>query len=286
MYGKYLKGIFLVAIVLGIIYLGMYLQADESRLENVISGGKGILSLKRPVFLSDVAAIELAQVSAFPSSEVGMCAYVNVGSINLENATRAFTQILNLSGTHTIGIIPISNWVATDSIHVYMDTSGWIVAYYTNTENAAKIVKWSGMDFNNPTISGETPLSDAINEACNKIGVNYTKIKGSINYYDFRYPSADKLQIVMNTRTGAGTEYIHILLPDTYTYYNISYVLVNSGHYSDANLYVDGGHIAGAGNGGRALGTYLTIGEPHTIQLSSGGAYGVTSGLATVLIYR
>ena len=257
-------------------------------------GGKGVISLATSPFIGVAGAAEAAGGDAFPEDEAGISAYVNVNqSINITEAVKAFTQTEELSQTHAIGIIPIDNKRGTTNVHVYVDTGGYIVAYFKDTEPASKIIKWSGMDFDNPKIDFTT--NAAIKAVCDKIDVYYPDIKDDIKYYDFKYPDAKKMVIFLNARSSPGNEYTHIFIPSKYRLYNASYSLIDNmaytyyGDYTD--LYVDGKRIDRTG--GLTVNVYdvetvLTLGEPHTIRLTvipygSREEYG---GVGTILIYK
>ncbi len=247
--------------------------------------GKGIISLMPPPFIGVAGAAEAMGGNAFPKDEAGIAAYVNVGkSINITEAVKAFTQTEELSQTHAIGIVPIDNKRGMINVHVYVDTGGYVVAYFKNTEPASKIIKWSGMDFNNPKIE-DFITNAAIKEMCAKIDVYYLDIKDDIKYYDFEYPDAKKMVIFLNARSSGGDEYSHISIPGRYRLYEASYSLISDTR--DRNyLYVDGKRIASAWEG-LTTGTYdpgdvLTRGNPHTIKLSVAGRGGVGS----ILIYK
>ncbi|MCK5040590.1 MAG: hypothetical protein KAR87_06495 [Candidatus Aenigmarchaeota archaeon] len=229
--------------------------------------------------------------NAFPQDEAGISAYVNVGgSINLEDVVGAYYQIEELSETHAIGLISIGNGVSggSDVLRVYVDTDGWIVAYLKRDEQRGKMIQWSGINLSNPVFE-RTTMSDAISRMCTVIDVNYTEIEGNVEYYDFKYPNADKIKIFANTRITNGYDYTTILMPANYTLYEAVFSLVGSGDYYNTylrtNLYIDGvkrGEVTWMGCG--AYGTYFTLGEPHTIRF-----YGIPrngwAGVASILIY-
>jgi hypothetical protein len=248
--------------------------------------GNSVISLMPPPFIGVAGAAEATGGNAFSEDEAGISAYVNVNqSINITEAVKAFTQTEELSQTHAIGIIPIDNKRGTVNVHVYVDTGGYIVAYFKNTEPASKIIKWSGMDFSNPKIEDFT-TNAAIKEMCSKIDVYYLDIEANINYYDFEYPDAKKMVIFLNARSSSGNEYTQIFIPGKYKLYEASYSLIDNSHRS--NLYVDGKGIAGIerglGSGTYNLENVITLGEPHTIRLETFS--GSSGGVGTILIYK
>ena len=263
-------------------------EGGEGISESGGGGGKGVISLVAPPFIGVAGAAEATGGNAFPEDEAGISAYVNIGkSINITEAVKAFTQTEELSQTHAIGIIPIDNKRGTTNVHVYVDTGGYIVAYFKNTEPASKTIKWSGMDFDNPKIDFTT--NAAIKAVCDKIDVYYLDIKDDIKYYDFEYPDAKKMVIFLNARSSPGNEYTHIFIPGKYRLYEASYSLIaiyTSHAYYYSNLDVDGRRVDDTSS--LTTGTYnlesvLTLGEPHTVKLSANHGKG---GVGTILIYK
>ena len=279
-----------IAVVLAVvassvaIYSAANLGIGEKGIDE--SGGKGVISLMPPPFIGVAGAAEATGGDVFPEDEAGISAYVNVNqSIDITEAVKAFTQTEELSQTHAIGIIPIGNKRGTMNVHVYVDTCGYIIAYFKNTEPASNIVKWSGMDFDNPKIE-DFITNAAIKEMCTKIDVYYPDIEDDIKYYDFEYPDAEKMVLFLNARSSGGNEYTHIFIPGKYRLYEASYSLIDNSHRS--NLYADGKGIAGIERGLRS-GTYnlenvITLGEPHTIRLETFS--GSSGGVGTILIYK
>lgn len=226
------------------------------------------------IFAGNVEAVEPFDTQA------GMAAYVNVGSLNLENATEAYTQINNLSTSHAVGSINVPNNMGSDNIHVYVDSNGWIVAYLTRGEQLGHMIQWAGVDVNNPTV--KTTFEDAISRVCTSIGVNYSVIQGNIKYYDFEYPQATNALIFMNTRI-SGSDYTTVLIPESYSIYSMNYSHIGYGGQG-TTVYIDGINICYGG--GIMLNSYnpsmLTKDIPHTIQLTSN----YWSGLASIFVYK
>lgn len=290
MRGKGIWKILAFSVVLAIVAGSVAIYGPANLEKGVEEGGeKGIISLMPPPFIGVAGAAEATGGNAFPEDEAGISAYVNVGkSINITEAVKAFTQTEELSKTHAIGIIPIDNKRGTMNVHVYVDTGGYIVAYFKNTEPASNIVKWSRMDFNNPKIEDFT-TNAAIKAMCSKIDVYYLDITDDIKYYDFEYPDAKKMVIFLDARSSGGNEYTHISIPGKYRLYEASYSLIATLYRNvdnDVYLYVDGTQIAHVDEclrtGMYNLENVLTLGEPHSIKLNTEHS----GGVGTILIYK
>jgi len=237
-------------------------------------------------FILSLTLIGTAQAVEPFDSQAGMCAYVNVGNLSLENATEAYTQILTLSATHSVGTINIANYGGSDNIHVYVDTEGWIVAYLERGEELGSIIQWSGIDYNSPVI--KTTLEDAINSVCKKINVDFADVKTDIKYYNFEYPDAENMLIFINMIVGEGDEYTTLFFPESYTLYCVNYSHMNRGSYSysRSTFYFDGVVTSDlVANGYSRRNHYYTLEKevPHTIRLYN---YETGAGLANILIYN
>jgi len=281
-------------------------------------GGKDVvsISLVPPPFIQIAGAAEAAGGGggAFPEDEAGISAYVNTSqTIDLDKLKTIFTEVEEVGDNYIIGITPISDFGGDIDVHVYADTNGWIVAYFTKDEPAAKIMQWGkDTDVNNPQITEitTTTLEDAIIKAADAAGILWAV--RDIKYYDFEYPNANGMTLFVRTRATEGTNITQVEIPATYTLYEASYyhyIYYMAGYYSyrywDSKLKVDGTIISDASTSGcgncyqrrwwRAFDSYkgaITTGTLHTIEISyekapSGGEDDVGSaGVATVLIYR
>jgi len=140
---------------------------------------------------------------SFLAAEAGFCAYGDVAQdINLTKAKEAFRGLEYESQDYIIGSVPIPGYTETEDVHVYVHRTGWIVAYYFNTEYVAKII----MDFMTPA---DNKLEFAIKIICSTILV----ATPNISYYDFRYPDANTLLIVGNQQTGSSQSIFRIFVP-------------------------------------------------------------------------
>lgn len=290
MMGKGIWKILAFSVVLAIVASSVAVLYSSTEVGKGLTegGGKGVISLMQPPFIGIAGATEAMGGNAFPEDEAGISAYVNVGkSINITEAVKAFTQTEELSQTHAIGIIPIDNMRGTMNVHVYVDTGGYVVAYFKNTEPASNIIKWSGMDFDNPKIE-DFITNAAIKAMCDKIDVYYLDIKDNIKYYDFEYPDAEKMVLFLNARSSSGNEYTHIFIPGKYRLCEASYSLIDDGSVA-SYLYVDGYQITATYDLKTNLYDFenvLTLGEPHTIWLYVKHYSGDWGGVGTILIYK
>jgi len=187
----------LVLVVSGVVMFGY----SGTMWKNGIGGGgeKGVIPLMPLPFIQIAGASSVEGDTVFPEEEAGISAYVNVGedAIDKEDIKKLLESDLfeqpveNFSANHIIGIVPVPNYGGTVRPHVYVDTEGWIVAYFTKDEPASKIMLWSGTDTDDPRITEikTTTLEDAIEKACDATGINYAGIKPNIKFKYLRVVS-------------------------------------------------------------------------------------------------
>jgi len=273
-------------------------------------GGKDVvsISLVPPPFIQIAGAAEAAGGGggAFPEDEAGISAYVNTSqTIDLDKLKTIFTEVEEVGDNYIIGITPISDFGGDIDVHVYADTDGWIVAYFTKDEPAAKIMQWGkDTDVDTPQITEitTTTLEDAIIKAADAAGILWAV--RDIKYYDFEYPNANGMTLFVRTRATAGTNITQVEIPATYTLYEASYYHYVTGYSyygfsTNSKLKVDETtisdlSISGPYHGydrkwGRAFDSYkeaITTGKLHKIEIAYSSDYYGSAGVATVLIYR
>lgn len=252
----------------------------------------GVVGEKNRVSREIPSSILLARPEelAFPESEAGMSAYVNIGkSINVTKAVEAFTQVIDVGENYAIGEI--------EDIRVYVDSAGWVVAYLDATEPVAKMMWWwEGFNPEKPAVSFKTMkyktrLEHRISKVCDRVGVNYLRdVRRNIKYYHFQYPEAIKLMILIKTRTERikGSSYVHIYIPLSYNIYEVSYSLMASGGNKNSRFYIDSTHIDGVSDGYRY--GFIDLdevydGSPHTFELW-GDDDCCWAGLAVFILYK
>jgi hypothetical protein len=185
-----------------------------------------------------------------------------------------FTEVKDVGDNYMIGIIPISNLSGNTEVHLYADTAGWLVAYLTRDEPAAKIMKWpENYNYSPITRITTTTLREALRNAGKATGVG---VPHEIKYYDFRSPDANMMTLFVKEGLHGGITQVKI--PANYMLYEASYY-----HSGSGQLVVDGTVISQTSQYRyRIIDTYkgaITVGSLHTIRATN-------SVVATVLIYR
>ena len=185
---------------------------------------------------------DLAAGSLFLEDEAGISAYSQVSNVDLDAAKDAFKNVEKKTEDYIIGSVALPNYGETDDVHVYVDISGWIIAYYLNEEKASKIIDWKHY------LGGEittTKLETALGEVCNAMYTYLTNVK----YYDFRCPNATKMMIVTDEESSNGqTETFRIMVPGDYSMYNRTWS--HAIYYGNGNIQIDGVELHSCGSAG------------------------------------
>jgi hypothetical protein len=158
-------------------------------------GGEGVISLEMPPFIGVAGAspdggdsdgdAALREGASLLEEEAGVCAYTKLTPpVNLTIVKTAFKTVEYACGDYIIGSVAVSDDEDED-VHVYVSRDGWLAAYYLEEEPFPKILK-NMVDFS------DNKLGDALQKVCDALWVSFPEV----NYYDFRYPNANKVQIV------------------------------------------------------------------------------------------
>jgi hypothetical protein len=185
-------------------------------------GGKDVISLEMPPFIGIAGASEsevrvMREGTNFLEEEAGISAYTNVGmEIDLDNAKEVYRTIEVEKENYTIGSVALPNYAESNDVHVYVHKDGWIVAYYLKDEPIAKMVNYKNyMENGDITLK----LDNALGRMCDGVGLPlfYT------TFYDFRYPNANKLMIIVDGQWVEGTDTFDMKIPSDVRVYDRSY---------------------------------------------------------------
>ena len=190
------------------------------------NGGNSVISLEVPSFFSIASAggggaVATQEGTAFLEDEAGVSAYVNTSqSIDLSKAELCYRNIEYNCSDYILGSVELPDLPEDEDVHVYVSADGWIVAYYLKEEPASKIMQWIGYDGGEITT---TKLEDAISKMCTGIEIPYQQIKNHLKYYDFSYPDANGLMIIVDSMDVPGTDTFEFKIPGDYTVYKASW---------------------------------------------------------------
>ena len=200
----------------------------------------------------------------FPADEAGISAYVKAkDNISLDQAKLAFASIERETADYIIGTVAMWGHSEQEYPHVYVSKDGWIVAYYPKDRSSGWIMPW-GDYAGGPILS--TTLSKAVGTVATAVGGTTNDLK----YYDFRYPDATKMMIIVEFGNG---QFFKMTIPTTYSTYAVDWSLYKTSCYACGNgyAYLDDALFGSTGNGGRSYGSLIgqiQSGIEHTIKIT------------------
>lgn len=163
----------------------------------------------------------------FPADEAGISAYVKASSsIDLNDAKSAFASIERETSDYIIGTVALAQHTEEQYPHVYVSTDGWVVAYYPKDRESSWILPWA--DYAGGPIFSTT-LSKAVGTVATSVGGTTNGLK----YYDFRYPDATKMVIIVESITD-GTNFFKVTIPMTFSTYTVDWSHYNIRHSSNS----------------------------------------------------
>lgn len=237
---------------------------------------------------------------AFPKDAAGISAWVKIDrTIRIDDTlTKIFHRVKDVSGSHILGTVEISDYVQKIYPHLYVDVQGWIVAFFLPSDPTASIIRWLG-DAHNPQPRISTTLEAAIEKVATAL--QFTLPRPA--FYDFRYPKANAMLILLRVFPAADTKVMYLKLPSNYRIHQISfyhYACNLDGGYGwegfESAVTIDGALVSKLSGGegppsseikdlpvdGLRPGYLHEIGVAYTQQ---GREYG-SAGLALVVIYQ
>jgi hypothetical protein len=237
---------------------------------------------------------------AFPTAAAGISAYVKTDQkiVITDALANAFYKIEDVSDNHILGIVEVETIVSKVYPHVYVDTEGWMVAFFLAAEPPALIMQWSG-DLNTPNAAIKTTLEVALEQIAKAARIPLP----SVSFYDFNHPSANTMLILLRILPSPDKKNMYIKLPANYTLYSVSYfhygcnfyVWPNEDETFSTTLKINGALISKLD--GYNVVRYnvniipsrdFAVNKLHEIEIdyAHGGAENGSAGVVFVLIYR
>jgi hypothetical protein len=175
-----------------------------------------VLKLEAPPFVKTAYA-EADDTSNFDlgaqlDQEAGISAYYKApDEINLNQVRDQFRTIEMETANFVIGSVGIPGYFEHSDAHVYVNTNGWILAYYLKNAPISKMIDVKAWSIST------TKLKSAISVIAGAAGAPFTEP----TYYDFRYPNATNILLVAEDMHN-GNDFT-IQLPTTYGYFERSW---------------------------------------------------------------
>lgn len=264
------KSLFRLLLVVLIIAVGVVAYFSSNKPVQVEADNSQI-PLEKPTFMEDVneSNSSMNQIASVLDQEAGISAYTQVsGPIDLSEVRSLYHTIEIETADYILGsITPPDNWDSYD-VHVYVHKDGWMLAYYLRDEPAVKVFDWQ-------TYSG-TMNPTRFQSVLNSVATALSLPDPTLTYYDFRYPNATNLLLVVEHVSSHNTTESFDILDTSFTYYERSWGLGGDYDWDNDNSYykVDDTTIHSTTIGDRThfdtgflSSSQLPPGDPHTIYI-------------------
>jgi hypothetical protein len=175
-----------------------------------------------------------SSTTTFPEEEAGISAYTSTDDINEENNVAKINEavaffeslgsgmLVENKSTHAIGKIPIKIEIEGVSFnvypYVYIDTEGWIVAYFHKNDPSSKIIQWT--NYSPAGISSST-LEDALEMITAELDLSYS----SVSYYHFQHKEATRMTVIIDSVISSESSVNNFSVTIPGTIYEASYSL-------------------------------------------------------------
>jgi hypothetical protein len=242
----------------------------------------GTIALQRPVFLQTAHA-ETTGLQTFADDEAGIAAYLNLSqAVNLNVVDDVCRTTEVTTADYFLCSVGLTDYDESHDVKVYVQRTGWVLAYYPRSEPTSKIFDWRHYDGGSAI---PTKLEKAIERVVQKAGSAAT----GIAYYHFARPDANRMlltaeKLVASVRADSFT----VNLPSSFNYFERSWSLATENF--NATLSLNDQEIAETNSRpgpwvylqGTFAASQLGADTTHTIRIDS--FYISYAGLA--LIYK
>lgn len=181
----------LLPLLLIVLFVGFALQPSQ---DTGLTPGNA--ELNAPSFVGVTAQAQTSSEEAtFLEEEAGIAAYYKTDqSIDIDRLRDSFNVVEQDSADYITGQIPVQNLEENWHPKVFVNTDGWVVAYYPQREPTSMMLAlWVRRD--DTTLTGTT-LELAIRETLRSAGLSSLPGTQEISYYHFQHPNADTVMLI------------------------------------------------------------------------------------------
>ena len=182
----------------------------------------GTLRLQAPPFLAVAYAHEQSVDAAALASivdEAGIAAYLHVPqTIDLTKVVGLYRSVETQTDTYVLGSIGVRDYDENHDAKLYVHKSGWLMAYYPNTEPTSKIFDWRHYQ-GDATL--KIKLEDVLDQVVTKIGATLN----GLTYYHFAFPNATAMSLIADKGAFNSADDFQVTLPGAFAYYERSWSL-------------------------------------------------------------
>lgn len=250
-------------------------------------------------------AVALAQTdSTFPSDEAGLAAYIKVDSLDIEKAVDGFDELYLMGGDWVVGIVwievypPYSTGKYTRrNVYVYIDSQGWVVAYFEKDTPTGAIMVWTEIDEIAPELVAitTTTLEEALDKVLSSAEMDFDPFREQVGYFDFQYPDANSITLAASVTRGTidRSREFTLALAEESTVYSESVCLLSNHFSSERRPKWYSKDPSGNLRFDTETGLLHLIEASFSAGLSyrygftiNGGSLGDVVGIAVVLVYK
>ena len=175
--------------------------------------------------------------NTFPVNEAGISAYLKINESGQEKLAELLyfrEEIIEQKETHVVISFEMDIEIDSESSEgkiedntyplIYLNTDGWMVAYYPKNEPTSSIMQWSDYSLEEmPT----TILEDTLIKATDNIEATF---QTPINYYHFAHPDANRISLASKTinHPSQYEESFSVIIPGVI--HEVSYFFYHSFH--------------------------------------------------------
>lgn len=165
-----------------------------------------------------ISAIAGSAEASFLDDTAGISASAQLSIVDLAMAENAFKSIENRDQVSIVGLVGLDGYDESHDVHVYVTSTGHLTAYYLNDEPASKVVDWVGHNGDVMTLKG-SKLEDAMTKICEAVGQKLPRV----TYFDFRYPAAQTIKLLVDKQTDVAHKKLKYTAPSTDTIFDASW---------------------------------------------------------------
>jgi len=271
-----------------------------------LSPGKdgNMFALVPPVFAQEARL-------GFPEIEAGISAYLHIDrNVDLSEAEKLFRGVEAKGEGYVIGIVELEGFPEEMWPHLYVNSDGWFLAYYSKYDPASKLFPWYTYQ-GGPIIS--TTLRDALAYFTTALfskpraPFHFSEAEGNLRYYDFRFPEATHFVLAVDEITSEGWDSLRYAIPlevkvfeGSWLHYVIPPVSSSCSASCWSEISIDDVKLhttwyERGGNSqfvwGNLQKSFLTVDQPHVARVGQGRKKGYCftagrSGIVVAFVYR
>ncbi|MEM6427866.1 MAG: caspase family protein [Deinococcota bacterium] len=202
------------------------------------------VALSKPAFLASTQVSEhAANAFSFLEQEAGIALYTQQDSFDLARLRRHYRVLEADTPDYLLGSVAVPGYEAYENYdaYVYARADGWLVVYYPDYFFTAFAIDWLAYDARQAQLGAQaaaaTTLPTKLEQVAALFGVRFGASEQSVHFYDFRWPEADNLLLMVDHGETGQLEFFYEL-PQGFQALDMTFSQAAHGH-CDNLLYVN-----------------------------------------------